>query len=280
MSTLSRTPSGLKNIHLFYRNQYLVIVEGEDDQPFWSRFFPKDVKGLKLKLMPVGGRTEVNKYIEEIIKNDARFIVAIDSDYRLLMGRLNSHSRILETEYHSIENLILCPDAIASVIRDHSCNTEYDNSEVEAWLCHFDEKVRLLMTADYVVELNNLGLPCMGDNCCRFLVKKHLPEFDEAKIKLFIQNLGITEEDIHDTSEVLKDYEPRFQARGHFLFSAVLCFVNKEVKKIHSRKKPISCDSFRTIVLNLFMDCCFDNPQIKRLRRQAEDAAQELVKLL
>jgi len=277
---LSHTPSGIRNLHLFHRNQYVVIVEGEDHKPFWSKIFPKEVRGNRLKLISVGSCEEVKKYLEEIITNNAYFIVAIDSDYRLLMEKLNSHTRVLETGYHSIENLMLCPATIASVIREHSCNVEYENSEVEAWLCHFDEKVRLLMTADYVVELNNLGLQCRGDNCCRFLVKQHIPEFDAVKIELFIQKLGIAEEDIQDTINKLERYVPRFHARGHFFFSAVLCFVNNEVKKIRCNKKPIPYESFRTITLNLFIDCCSDNPEMQRLRRQTEAAAQELVELL
>jgi hypothetical protein len=40
---LSHTPSGIRNLHLFHRNQYVVIVEGEDDKPFWSKIFPKEV---------------------------------------------------------------------------------------------------------------------------------------------------------------------------------------------------------------------------------------------
>jgi hypothetical protein len=37
----SRTPSGIRNTDLFYKGQYLIIIEGEDDEPFWGIFFQK-----------------------------------------------------------------------------------------------------------------------------------------------------------------------------------------------------------------------------------------------
>ena len=48
----SRTSSGIRNIDLFYTDQYLVIVEGQDDVPFWGIFFPESIDGYKLKLKP------------------------------------------------------------------------------------------------------------------------------------------------------------------------------------------------------------------------------------
>ena len=122
----SRTPSGIRNTHLFHSGFYVVIVEGSSDCPFWSNFFPIEINGYKRKLKPVGGRLEVQHYINELLMNKAKFAVAIDSDYRLLLNRLHKHLRILETKYHSIENLMLCPSVIASVIRNLSHNTEYE----------------------------------------------------------------------------------------------------------------------------------------------------------
>lgn len=58
----SRSSSGIKNTHLFYSNQYLVIVEGTDDGPFWANFFPEKIDGYNRKIKPVGGREEVTKY--------------------------------------------------------------------------------------------------------------------------------------------------------------------------------------------------------------------------
>ena len=88
-NSFTRTPSGIRNIHLFYPGYYIVIVEGDSDQPFWKNFFPNEINGYKLKLKSVGGRPQVQRYIEELLQNKAKFAIAIDSDYGLLLYRLN-----------------------------------------------------------------------------------------------------------------------------------------------------------------------------------------------
>jgi len=175
---------------------------------------------------------------------------------------------------------MICPTVIASIISDHSCDTDYDASQVDLWLDDFDERVQILMIADYLIQVNHLGIKCMGDNCSRFLVSRNKAEFDKLRIESYIQELGLSNEDINNIAKTLKQYSPRFYARGHFIFSAVLCFVNQEVSKICGKKTNISNDAFRTLILNLFKECCSHDSQIERLTLQTEIAAQEVVELI
>ena len=78
---------------------------------------------------------------------------------------------------------------------------------------------------------------------------------------------------------MLKQYAPRFYARGHFLFSAALRFVTQEVTKIRGKKSNIAYDAFRTLILTLFKDCCCNDPQMQRLYMQAEVAAKDVIKI-
>lgn len=231
----SRTSSGIRNTHLFHSGFYVVIVEGSSDCPFWSNFFPNEVNGYKRKLKPVGGRPEVQHYINELLSNKAKFAVAIDSDYRFLLNCLHKNSRILETKYHSIENLMLCPSVIASVICNLSHDTEYEVLTADNWLKHFDEATYPLMVADLIIEKSNLGKQCVGENCSPFLIKNNNPIFDANKINCLIQKLNLSQEEVDEMNGKLKEVKPRFHIRGHFLFSAALCFISHEVKKI--RKK-------------------------------------------
>lgn len=154
----SRTPSGIRNKSLFYAGEYFVYVEGKDDVAFWKIFFPEQINSYKSRVVLVGGKKEINKYIEQIINHDAKFIVAADSDYRLLLGEeLHNHPRIIETQCHSIENIMLFPSSIALIIRNLIRHDDYDKEIIERWLTNFDLTTYLLMIADVFIEKGKLG---------------------------------------------------------------------------------------------------------------------------
>lgn len=276
----SRTPSGIRNTHLFYGGCYVVIVEGTSDCPFWSNFFPKEINGYKLKLKPVGGRLEVQNYINEILSSKAIFAVAVDSDYRALLNRLYEDSKILETRYHSIENLMLCSFAIASVIRNLSHDPEYESLKVDDWLKHFDEATHPLMLADLVIESNNLGKQCVGENCLYFLSGKNDPTFDFNKIAHFVKDLNLPSGDLEKMSRKAEKAKSRFHIRGHFIFSAALCFTSCEVKKIRKKSIPLSKDSFYGMLVTLCESRIEVDPILKAMREKAILAAKEVTYLL
>lgn len=276
----SRTSSGIRNTHLFHSGFYIVIVEGSSDCPFWSNFFPSEINGYKRKLKPVGGRSEVQHYIDEILLNKANLSVAVDSDYRFLLNRLHKNSRIIETKYHSIENLMLCPPVIASLIRNLSHNTEYEVLKADAWLRHFDLATHPLMVADLIIERNSLGRQCVGDNCSPFLVKKHTPTFDHTKIDNLIEKLILPKEDLDEIEKKLEKVKSRFHIRGHFLFSAALCFVSHEVKNIRGKSVSISNDSFYAMLISLCESRIAGDQMLQDIREQALLAAKEVTNFL
>jgi hypothetical protein len=276
----SRTSSGIRNIHLFHGGFYVVIVEGSSDCPFWSNFFPSELNGYKRKLKPVGGRLEVQLYINELLVNKAKFAVAVDSDYRLLLDCLHKHSRILETKYHSIENLLLCPSAITSVIRNLSHDADYEALTADSYLEHFDQATHPLMVADLIVEKNKLKKQCVGDNCFPLLAKKNDPAFDTTKINNLIEALNLPEEEFDKLSDELEKVKPRFHIRGHFFSSAALCFISHEVRRIRKKAVSISNDSFYGMLVALCESRIEVDPILKSIREQALSAAEEVTNLL
>jgi hypothetical protein len=277
---ISRTPSGIRNTDLFYRKQYLVIVEGDDDRPFWKLFFPDDIDGYKLKLKAVGGRAEVEKYIQQILDYNANFAVALDSDYRFIMGYSIKHDRVVETKSHSIENLILCVSNITHIIQNLSKNTDYDLEAVEDWMKHFDEKVYSLMVVDYIIERDKIAVKCMGDKCYPFLIGNKSSEFDESKINEFITSLNISKQESGATGQTLKPYKPRLHSRGHFFFSAVHQFISCEVKRLSGKTVSVSTESFFSNAIASCQLCFKENELLEELRHRSSIAAQEVVKLL
>lgn len=224
----SRTSSGIKNSHLFLSGFYVVIVEGSTDCSFWNNFFPNEINGYKIKLKPVGGRLEVQPYIDELLCGEAKFIVAIDSDYTMLLNSISENSRIVETRLHSIENLLLCPAVITSIVRNLSHDTEYEIDRVNNWLEHFDLLTYPLMIADIVIEKNKLEKKCVGESCIPFLIKEKDPTFDNKKITDFIEKLNLPKEDFNEMQILLGGKRSIHHIRGHFLLSAVLWFIRKE----------------------------------------------------
>ena len=279
----TRTPSGIRNTDLFYRNQYLIIVEGPDDIPFWSIFFPKYIDDYKRKFKFVGGG-EIKKYIEEIYNNDANFGVALDSDYRILTEQLHNHHRILETPSYSIENIMLSSLSITYIIRTKSRDNDYDIEQVESWLDYFNKITYSLMVADIIIQEDKLGQECLGDNCFKFLENENTkaPRFKKISIENFITDLEIPKEKIEQIENKLINFKPCLHVRGHFFSSAVHCFINHEVHKIRQTKKKkwISNDDFYTMAIMACKDSLSESNQLQDLQNKAVNVAKEVVKIL
>lgn len=279
----SRTSSGIRNTDLFYKNQYLIIVEGQDDVPFWGIFFPENVDGYKRKIKPVGGQ-EIKKYVAEIYNNDANFAVALDSDYRIISGQIHNHPRILETPSYSIENLMLFSLSIAHIIRIKSRNIDYEVQQVETWLNYFNNITYILMIADFLIQEAQLGQECLGDNCFQFLEngKTKIPKFDEKRIREFVNDLDIAKENLEEAEKKLIKHKPFLHIRGHFFASAVLCFINNEVHKIRQTKtkKCISNDDFYAMAIMACENFLSVSEHLQDLHNKAINVAEEVVKIL
>lgn len=279
----SRTSSGIRNTDLFYRDQYLIIVEGQDDVPFWGIFFPEEINGYERRFKPVGG-SEIKNYIEEVYKNNAKFAVALDSDYRLFMGKIYDHAQIVETLVYSIENLVISPQTLAKIIRIESRKEDYDIDNVKIWLEHFDKKMHSLMIADYLIQKECLGKESLGKSCFRFLEnsKTKAPVFDIKKIKDFIESLTIVETLFNLAEEELKNYKPSKHIRGHFFFGASLCFLNHEINRLRANKvrRSIANDDLYTMLVLACKDSLSACSELQRLHERANYVAQEVVNLL
>lgn len=276
----SRTSSGIRNTDLFYRNQYIVIVEGQDDVPFWSIFFPKEVSGYKCKLKPVGG-SEIQNYVDEIYAGNAKFLVALDSDYRLFMGKVHNHAQIIETFFYSIENIIINPQTLATIICVETRKDEYGTEAAESWFNHFDETVYDLMVADYFIQKECLGKECLGKSCLRFLEnsKTKFPKFSSKKISGFIENLGLDKSKFELLRNELTMHKPSQHIRGHFFFGASLCFINHEVNRLRPNKvkRSIANEDLYTMLILACKDLVSSCSDLSKISEKAVHVAQQLV---
>ena len=282
----SRTSSGIRNKSLFYSDEYFVYVEGKDDVAFWKIFFSTQTDKYKSKIIAVGGKEEIKKNVDLIINDNDRskFIVAMDSDYKLLLGEdLSIHPRIIETQCHSIENLMLFPSSISLIICNHAKIDNYDKEVIEQWLDNFDSIAYDLMIADVLIDKEKLSKKCIGEKCQQFLKDKdNSHEFDVLKINLYIQSLNLPDDLKKDLFDRLKNFLPRYHIRGHFYFSAVAHFIYQEIKRLKDNKSraSISDESFYTLALTSFKANFSESDLSNYLLEKAILAAKDVVKLI
>ncbi|ENM3764542.1 DUF4435 domain-containing protein, partial [Vibrio cholerae] len=216
-------------LHLFYRADVMVYVEGEDDVPFWEIVF-SHLADYKVEIQDVGGSNELEKYIAKLDSGEINGIVACDSDFEVIKG-YPSKSNVIRTYGYSIENTIISQSTILKIIKSigkiPTKNTPVQESE--EWLKKFNSTMQKLVIHDIYNELKGLGVSIVGDNCSRFLKSQKSYELCQEKIEDFIRSVGflIEESDLQkiDTmmNEISRDYSDFI--RGHFLFSAVSRFI-------------------------------------------------------
>jgi len=275
-----RSEAGIRNTPLFYPKRCLVYVEGPDDEAFWFGVFPSRTEGKSIKFKAVGGDGQIDKRIEILLdKNipnrDKRFLVARDSNYRKIKKELLKHPKIVETEYHSIENVMLCKCRIARIIRTQARKNDYPENSVEKWLKTYDELVRPLMIADVMNEQRADKVRVMGKTCDKFLDDSTEPFFDCRKIEKHIKKSGFHTKQIQQAGISPRSYKPRHYSRGHFYFSAVWKFIRFEVARLRNRRSArILQHSLFTMAAERCSKCMQKNRKIKRLVEKAKIAVQ------
>lgn len=107
--------SALDVLDKFHESNFIIFVEGDEDVIFWSSLFDK--AGIhNYHIDSADGIKELKKIMSQILNENARVIVACDSDYSILLNTLPNHKRIISTYGYSIENTMYCPKIINSVI--------------------------------------------------------------------------------------------------------------------------------------------------------------------
>ena len=280
---LDRTEAGIRNTPLFYHKKCLVYVEGSDDEFFWAEVFPKCTKSKKtFHFKHVGGDCQIDKRIEILLDNgvhkkDKQFIIARDSNYRKLKKQIQKHPQIIETEYHSIENVMLCKCQITRIIRTLARKTDYPENAVENWLKAYDTNVYPLMIADFLNEQRPKRTKVMGNNCARFAIQNQPHLLDQQAIKQHISNSGFKQSDITRAGISKRFLRPRNYSRGHFYFNSAWNFIKFEVARLRgSRRVRFSREALFAIVVALCNKCITNNRKIKKLMQGAEIAAQIL----
>ncbi len=253
MPNLRHSHDALYVLGKFSRGNVIVYVEGRDDVRFWEEVFEK-ICTLNVKFEWVGGSSELEKLVGDVVSGNLQAFIARDSDYSSLDGSQFNHPRVFYTYGHSIENSLISKKSISVCIRNIGRLSLHKVSErdCEIWLADFHKTIEDILSLDICLHLKNAGKEVLGANCGRFTVKKGSPELSGSKIEdvkkaenfvSFSQEISSLETTLIGQSRTLADF-----LRGHFLFSAVLCYVNSSIKELDSKTNSSKDALFGTLL--------------------------------
>jgi hypothetical protein len=254
MDNLEYSIDALNAKGLFYNKELTVYVEGKEDILFWKYLF--DLAEVSAYIEDVGGDKEIEKYIENILNDDASFTVACDSDHKPFMENHQIHPRIITTYGYSIENSMYN----VSVINDMVCKIgriSIDLKEaIEIWAIQFTNDVFDLLKYDIANHKFNKGISILGENCIRFLVSPTSHLISKNKVNEFLKSVegAFTKKEIAEVEQLISESKKEhwFLIKGHFLTHATINIVRYLVNRI-SGVVPgsISHDMIYSLTINV-----------------------------
>lgn len=253
MNSLEYSIDALDAKGLFYNKCLTVYVEGNDDVLFWDYLFK--IAEVSAHIEDVGGVKEIEKYVVDILENDAGFLVACDNDHNDFLDDKIIHSQIIRTYGYSIENSMYNFDKIEEIISKLSRKKVDVKSLIETWAEEFSNQVYELLKYDIANHKFKKGISVFGDSCVRFLKSNSSHKISSQKISDYIDSIkerfNISEiqevERLLNTSE--KDFW--FLIKGHFLTSATMNLI----KSLVNQQCGTNCNITLDMIYTLTIDC-------------------------
>tara|TARA_R100000789_G_C3008575_1_gene150703 strand:+ start:655 stop:1491 length:837 start_codon:yes stop_codon:yes gene_type:complete len=218
---------------LFYNKEFTVYVEGKDDPLFWSNIF--DLAEIEAYIEDVGGKNELEKYYDQVINDNAEFLIATDNDNSEFMIDTFSHPNIIRSYGYSIENSMYYFKQPIEKTVSNFCRKTLDISvEFQNWLETFSTNVYDLIIYDIANNRYSKGISIFGDNCYRFLKNQKSHEICSTRITEFIDSVkeNFTDEEISKVKELVNQSEKElwFLIKGHFITHSLINLIKHVVK--------------------------------------------------
>ncbi|EPJ0398236.1 DUF4435 domain-containing protein [Providencia rettgeri] len=241
-------------LSLFFEADFIVYVEGIDDVCFWDLIL-NEFSDLKYEVIDVGGCHNLEPYIEKVLSNSIKDLVALDSDFNLITGNRYNNKKILYTCGYSIENTYITVDSIKKTIKNigrFNSKTMF-SLEIENWLESFIDSMECLIKLDIHNHLYQKGEVVISDSVHLFLSSKdeiipNIAKVEERK-QILLESLG----DINHTEidNLTSTYPLSSLLKGHFLFSGVANYIRLSIKSF-GKKASIPDDSIYSNLLGNF----------------------------
>lgn len=253
MAELEYSNEALAAKGLFYNKIITVYVEGKDDPLFWDNLF--SIAEIEAHIEDVGGKVELQKYIDKIISEDADFFIATDNDNSEFMNETIQHPNIIRSYGYSIENSMYYNHLPIEKTISSFCRKKLDISEeFDAWINDFSRSVYYLIVYDIANNRFKKGISIFGDNCYRFLKNQDSFKVCTKKTNEFINSIKtqFTEQEINEVEELIRNSEKDlwFLIKGHFITHSLINLIKHTVRKHTGTSKSMTPDFLYTISID------------------------------
>lgn len=170
----------------FYGKKAIVYVEGQDDLHFWKPYFSEK----NFELRQVDGCRNLDDYINDVLHNGLKCIVACDADYSQYQTPEVSNPLIIHTLSHSIECVMYCPYNLNECIKKLSRSFQDKIDEIQACYDQFGNDIRELVAFDIANNIYGKGVSICGDSCVRFLSSNSSTTIDTNRLVQFISSVS------------------------------------------------------------------------------------------
>ncbi|PUA46936.1 hypothetical protein C5U62_02865 [Pseudomonas protegens] len=255
-ATLDYSDEATNTLDAFMECDYILFVEGDDDVLFWNTVITRCSK-LNVDIRPVGGVNELKPYVEKVRNGVLDCVVAQDADYSVHIGE-KRHSRVLYTYGYSIENTLYNPELVTSLLGVWSKKQIDASSEVSKWLEDLVNSCTPLFYLDFLNAKKKLEIDTGAGHCQRFMVSKNSEKFDRQKVSSHVERISKQHALSLSSDELscVKNVPILVLMRGHFLQSAVLRYINCQLK-LMGRKTSVSGDALYAHAIQ-YLQNCFD----------------------
>ncbi len=107
----------MSNYKHFLEVDYIVLIEGKSDAPYWQMLFETYRPDMKVEFQKRDGVENLKEIADAIVAGDiVNTIVCRDADYDVVQGVAANHDRVIHTYGYSFENDFICPSSAAAVV--------------------------------------------------------------------------------------------------------------------------------------------------------------------
>ena len=282
--TFHRTPSGLANLHLFYRVDAIVFVEGGDpscsladiidgvydtvsqDIRFWSIILGAYAPLRRFQFRAIGSKLNLLALADYIAANSiANVLVCMDRDADDVTGTMRTSNAVLYTRGYSWENDVWIPSTVTAIFYDVCvvAKTGLDvRAHIEEAFRHFSASIRGVIKADILLLQN--GMDGINRSAIRSSLRtsKHTaPSIDCGHLRRAIrERRKVVSDSICRTST--RPVKPLADCYGHlqaeFAFHVLVHLLRKHCKMKTIPKHLISAAALTRFELQLAQNALAD----------------------
>jgi hypothetical protein len=260
----------------FYNKEISIYVEGKEDIVFWDSIF-KTCQLNDYYIEDTGGYESLVGYMDKIIDDNARIIVACDCDHSpFIIDYKYNNPRIIRTYGYSIENTMYCIHNIEQAIKRYARTRKTFHPRIIDWYAKFAILSKDLLKYDIANIRFAKGTRVFGDKCNRFLKSEDSTELSPIRINKYLSSIlsKFTKEEIKECSELIEgdDRELRYLIKGHFLSNGVINLIKQMVLEETGIKVSISIDSLYSLMVTCISTCDKKCPDLPHLTKASIDA--------